>query len=31
MYITIYSDKDILFFEQVMSKYSDDYFSIGEW
>ncbi len=31
MYVTIYSDKDILFFEQVMSKYSDDYFSIGEW
>lgn len=31
MYISIYSDKDILFFEQVMSQYPDAYFSIGEW
>lgn len=31
MYVIIYSNKDILFFEQVMNKYSDDYFSIGEW
>ncbi len=30
MYITINSDKDILFFEQEMSKYSDACFSIGE-
>lgn len=31
MYIAIYSDKDILFFEQVMNQYSDDFFSIGKW
>ena len=31
MYIAINSDKDILFFEQVMNQYSDDCFSIGEW
>ena len=31
MYIAINSDKDISFFEQVMSQYSDNYFSIGAW
>ena len=31
MYIVIYSDVDVLFFEQVMKQYSDDCFSIGEW
>jgi len=31
MYITIYSDNDKLFFRQVMSKYTDDDFSVGEW
>jgi hypothetical protein len=31
MYITINSGKGILFLAQVMNKYSDDYFSIGEW
>ena len=31
MYIVIYSDVDVLFFEQVMKQYADDCFSIGEW
>ncbi len=31
MYITIYSDIDISFFEGVMSKFTEDEFSIGEW
>lgn len=31
MYITIYSHEDILFFEQTMNQYSDDYFSMEEW
>lgn len=31
MYLAINFDKDISFFEQVMSQYSDDCFSIGAW
>lgn len=31
MYITIYADSDVSFFEEVMSKFTEDEFSIGEW
>lgn len=31
MYITIYAEEDIRFFEQVMKQYAGDSFSIGEY
>ena len=31
MYIVIYSDVDVLFFEQVMKQYSDDCFKSSRW
>lgn len=31
MYITIHSDTDIAFFENVMSEFTEDEFSIGQW